>query len=163
MAPPGSPFVDPANDGFGAAWDAVDVELTGRMTAAFATAGSWRDRLEAMLGAGLRFLAADEALARLYLIDVFFAGAEVRLHRQAALDRLVVAIDLGRREPCAPERLTPFISEGVAGGVWFSVSQMVGAGRCAELTSRLPELMHFVVLPYLGAEAARSELDCPPR
>ena len=152
----------PAEERFAAAWDAADAEFGERMAAAFETSGPWRDRIRAALEAGLRFLAADAERARLYVADVNFAAADVRARRQAALARLGAMVDLGRGERRDPRRVPATIADGIVGGVWHRVQSLVGAGRVAELPDELPTLMYFVVLPYLGLEAAEEELRRPP-
>lgn len=157
-----SRLVDPEDARFAATWEAVDRELGRRMSAAYASPGPWRARVRAALDACLHLLAEDEQVARLYLTDVFFAGEDLRRRRQEALDRLTAMIDRGRREPSAPDGLTPFIAEGIAGGLWFNVNCLIEAGRGAELRGLLPELMYLVVLPYLGREVALEELGDSP-
>lgn len=146
---------------FAAEWEAANAELIRRMTAAFERPGPWRDRIRDALAAALRFLAEDEPRAHLYLTDVLFAEESVRRRRQSGMERLGEMIDLGRVE--AGDREFPSVmADGVAGGVWHCVHHFIRIGLTARLPQELPQLMYFVVLPYLGLEAAREELRRPP-
>ena len=145
---------------FAAAWEAANEELAERMTAAFAPAAAWRDRVRAALAAALDFLAEDEPRARLYVSEVLFAEEGVRRRRQSGMERLSAMIDCGREEMGGRD-LPSVVADGVAGGIWQCVHHAIRTGRTAELPADLPQLMYFVVLPYLGLEAAQEELRRP--
>jgi len=142
---------------FAAVWTSIDVQLSVQMRSGFTVPGGWRERMRNALGVGLRFLAEDEGRARLYLAEFHFAGDGVRIPRASALERLAGLIDRGREEPTAPERLPGTLAEAIAGGIWHRVADLVRAGRAAELPDELPNLMYFVVMPFLGREAAQEE------
>ena len=144
---------------FLAVWDVVDVELSRRVADAFEERpGPWRERFRAALDAGLRFLAADEGRARLYVTDALYAGEEVAERRRRSLQRLAELIDRARVEMADPERVPSLIADGIAGGIWHRVFRLVGAGRYAELPAELPDLMYVAVLPYCDAHVAEEEL-----
>jgi hypothetical protein len=146
---------------FAAVWEAANAELARRMAAAFERPGPWRDRIRAALDAALRFLSEDEERARLYVAEVLFAEEDVRRRRQSGMERLSAMIDRGRAE--AGDRALPsVVADGVAGGVWHCVHRFIRAGHTAALPEELPQLMYFVVLPYLGLDAALEELRRPP-
>jgi AcrR family transcriptional regulator len=149
------------DDCFTATWEATDAELWDRMASAFAAAEPWRTGMRAALTAALVYLAEDAATARLYVAEVFFAGEAVRERRRATMERFAAMIDLGRGESPGASSMPAMVADGVAGGVWHCVYQLVAAGRSSELPAELPKLMYLVVLPYLGVRAAEEELGIP--
>ncbi len=139
-------------------WKEIDAELDRRIAAALDSPGPWRERLRAALDASLRFLAADEGRARLYVTEILFSGGEVTELRMRPIERLASIVDLGRAEMADPARLPPLIATAIAGGVWHRIVRLVQAGRNAELPAELSDLMYVCVLPYADAETAQEEL-----
>jgi AcrR family transcriptional regulator len=146
-------------DCFSNVWDAVDVELRGRMTAAFARRTDWQDRLREALSAGLEYLADDESRAKVYVSEAVYVNEALRDRQRDALTRLCTMVDLGRDGAPGSSRTLGGIAEAVAGAVWHRVQQLVQAGRSAELREEVPRLMYVAVLPYRGAAAAEAELS----
>jgi AcrR family transcriptional regulator len=145
-------------DCFSSAWDAVDAELRGRMTAAFDGGGDWQDRLREALSAGLDYLAADEGRARIYVAEAVYVSEDLRDRQRGALARLSRMVDLGRDGAPEPSRTLAGIAEAVSGAIWHRVQQLVQAGRTVELREEVPRLMYVAVIPYRGAAAAEAEL-----
>ena len=97
------------------------------------------DKLDRLLGSYLQTLADNPALARVFLVEVFAAGADAIRQRHESLERFVDLLAalygdadglLGR----APEQR--FAAEVLVGAVSSMVTTMVGTGE----TKRLPEL-----------------------
>ena len=128
---------------------------------------AWRVRVRAALHVLLGFVEEEPARGRLLVVESLRAGPEALERRSRVLAELILAVDAGRHEN-APLRaqasgsgLTPLTAEGVVGSVLSIVhARLVGGGHLAlvELTN---PLMSMIVLPYLGAAAARRELDRP--
>jgi AcrR family transcriptional regulator len=75
-------------DCFLAAYEAASEELLARVREAHASAGDdWLGRTRAGIHAYLRWLAADPALARVYLVEVAAAGPRALERREALRDR----------------------------------------------------------------------------
>ncbi len=75
-------------DCFLAAYEAASEELLGRVREAHASADDdWLERTRAGIHAYLRWLAADPALARVYLVEVAAAGPVALERREALRDR----------------------------------------------------------------------------
>jgi AcrR family transcriptional regulator len=73
---------------FLAAYEAASEELLARVREAHASAGDdWMERTRAGIHAYLRWLAADPALARVYLVEVAAAGPVALERREALRDR----------------------------------------------------------------------------
>ena len=143
---------------FAAAWINVNAELSRRMASAFRRREDWQDRLRDALLAGLKFLAADEGRARLYVVEVVYVSDGMRDRQRDAMARLSSTIDLGRDESPGEDRVSPEISDAVAGAIWHRIHQLVQNGRVGELTGEVGRFMYIAVLPYRGAVEAEAEL-----
>jgi hypothetical protein len=152
---------DPADAAFAAEWFKVDAELSERMGAAFVTEGPWRERIRTSCATALAYFAEDPARARLYVVDSLFAGKNVLDARQEAIERLGAMIDAGKAETTKLPGRPWIVAVAVAGGVWNRVQALIREERAAELPGELPQLMYFIVLPYLGTEIAFEELERP--
>jgi len=128
---------------------------------------AWRVRVRAALHALLGFVEDEPARGRLLVVESLRAGPEALERRSRVLAELIFAVDAGRGESERSAALTPLTAEGVVGSVLSVIharllvpARVVGGGRLAlvELTN---PLMSMIVLPYLGAAAARRELDRP--
>jgi AcrR family transcriptional regulator len=122
---------------------------------------AWRVRIRAALHALLRFVEEEPARGRLLVVESLRAGPEALERRSRVLAELIAAVDAGRRENASGSGLTPLSAEGVVGSVLSVIhARLVKGGRPAlvELTN---PLMSMIALPYLGAAAARRELDRP--
>ena len=121
----------------------------------------WRVRIRLVLYALLCFLEDDPARGRLLVVEAPGAGSVALERRARVLGELFEAVDGGRAEAGHTAALTPVTAEGLVGSVLAVVhARLVGSAspRLVELTN---PLMSMIVLPYLGAAAARKELDRP--
>jgi DNA-binding MarR family transcriptional regulator len=130
-----------------------------RATAAFQAQEGWLDRVRAGLLALLEFFDEQPALARFLLVHSAQAGPAVSSARSQALDRLTRVLD-DERGP-ARSYPPPLTAQAVVSGVLGVLHERLSGpdpGANVELTG---PLMSFIVLPFLGANAARSELRGP--
>jgi DNA-binding MarR family transcriptional regulator len=96
------------------------------------------------------------------VVEALAAGERVRERRTQVLEQLVAVIDRGRSlasEASQPPQVT---AEGIVGAVFAVLHTRLLDGAKQPLTSLLRPLMSMIVLPYLGARAARRELRRPP-
>jgi AcrR family transcriptional regulator len=145
-------------DCFSAAWDELDAELLEGMESAFDSVPDWPDRLRAALGAGMGILATDERRARFYVSEVLRVDDRMRDRQHLAMERLSVAIDLGR-EGADSDQAPRGVSDAISGAIWHRVRQLVQSGRASHLPAQVPRFMYLAVLPYRGPAAAQAELD----
>jgi AcrR family transcriptional regulator len=122
----------------------------------------WRDRMRATAYVLLRFLRADERVARLAAVEVQHAGADSQRLFQQTFSRLVELIDEGSEEAGGPESPSLATAIGVGGVVFARVQEAVSKGELGLGEEEIPELMYGAVFPYLGAAAAEEELHAPP-
>ena len=122
----------------------------------------WRDRMRTTAYVLLRFLRADERVARLAAVEVQHAGEDSQRLFQQTFSRLVELIDEGSDEAGGPESPSLATAIGVGGVVFARVQEAVSKGELGLGEEEIPELMYAAVFPYLGAEAAEEELHAPP-
>jgi AcrR family transcriptional regulator len=138
------------------------IERAGRCVLdAYDPQARWVQRVRTALIAFLQFLDGEHGTGRLLIVGSLGAGAGALERRRIVLAQIVAAIDMGRAESKNGQGLPPLTGEGVIGGVLSVLhSRLVQSdpGSLVELTG---PLMGMIVLPYLGAAAARRELERP--
>jgi AcrR family transcriptional regulator len=135
-----------------------------RRAAEAARAGltSWRERLRATAYALFRYLAEDERVTHLTVVEVRRAGDRSALLIGEGIEELIDLLDEGRNEPEAPANLTRATAESVAGGLFNRIYVSFGRGEQPVEVEVVPQAMYAAVLPYLGAQAAMAELEIAP-
>jgi AcrR family transcriptional regulator/DNA-binding MarR family transcriptional regulator len=118
----------------------------------------WRSRTRAALHALLSFLEEEPARGQLLVVEAQAAGREALERRAQVLTELIDAVDEGRAESGRTAALTPLTAEGLVGSVLAVVHARIVNGRTPGLVELTNPLMSTIVLPYLGAAAARQEL-----
>jgi AcrR family transcriptional regulator len=136
--------------------DVVD-RLQAQLGAAGLQALPWRERLRAGLWEILSFLDGEPALARTCVIQALRGDRLVLERRESILTRLALAIDAGRAHSPRAAEITPLTAEGLVGAAFAIVHGRLLKGERRPLTDLHGELMAMIVLPYLGAAAARRE------
>jgi AcrR family transcriptional regulator len=124
----------------------------------------WRERVRSALAALLDLFQEDPPLARVCLVETLKAGPAVSEFRRRVLDVLASAIDEGRQEAKVSAEPPPLTAQSTVGGAVSVLHARILEGDPAPLTDLLNPLMSMIVHPYLGAAAARRELehDVPP-
>ena len=150
---------DSKEDCFLAAYDVLLDNLLGEATAAFETnAGSpWAERVAAALEALLTHLSRHPDEARFAIVEVLAAGPKALTRRDAALRQFTGFLESGRSETSF--ELPGITSIAVAGGVNELLYSEILHGAASRLPSRLPDLMFWITLPYLGAEGAAAQRE----
>jgi AcrR family transcriptional regulator len=127
---------------------------------AYHGAGAWKDKIRAGLVAALAFLDEHPHLGQLCVVDIFAAGPAALTYRARVLSHLADAVD-GGHEP-SEANPTDLTAECVVGGVLAVLHSRLLLRDVAEpLVELLGPLTAFIVLPYLGANAAREEVLRP--
>ncbi len=121
----------------------------------------WRTRMRSSLIALLGYLDDQPEAARLLVVESLAAGPRAFELRAHVLARAVAAIDEGREAARKGVEPPPLTAEGIVGGVLAILHQRMLEGARQPLAELLNPLMGMVVLPYLGAAAARAELEQP--
>lgn len=146
-------------DCFLAAYDVLLENLLGEAGNAFeSNPGSpWAERIRVALEALLAHLAAHPEEARFAIVEVLAAGPKALARRDAALRQFTGFLESGRSETAV--ELPGITSLAVAGGINELLYSEILHGAIARLPGRLPDLMFWVTLPFLGAEGATAERE----
>jgi AcrR family transcriptional regulator len=154
-------------DCFLAVFDQAIDQLSTLVGDAYERESGWREGVRAGLLAMLRFMDEEPGLARICVVEALGAGPRVLKRRTQVLAQLKKVIDEGRASPGArvaraTEESPDVTAEGVIGAVFAVLhTRLLARGR-EPLTALLGPLMGMIVLPYLGARAASSELARKP-
>jgi AcrR family transcriptional regulator len=150
---------DSKEDCFLAAYDVLLGNLLGDTANAYESrpGAPWAERIAAGLGALLEHLAAHPDEARFAIVEVLAAGPRAIARRDAALRQFTGFLEAGRSETAV--ELPGITSLSLAGGVNELLYSEILHGAAARLPSRLPELMFWITLPFLGSERAAAERD----
>lgn len=138
--------------------EAIDC-LSRYVLTAYRRGGSWREQMRAGLEALLAFLEEEPFMGRLVVVEALGTGPEALRRRQQLLAEAVDAIDEGRGEGKRGNDPPGLAAEGVLGGVLGVLHARLTSSEEAPLVGLAGELMGMVVLPYLGAAAARREVE----
>jgi AcrR family transcriptional regulator len=150
---------DSKEDCFLAAYDVLLGNLLGEATEAFESrSGSpWAERVSASLEALLEHLSKHPDEARFAIVEVLAAGPKALTRRDAALRQFTGFLEPGRSETSV--ELPGITSIAVAGGVNELLYSEILHGAVARLPNRLPDLMFWITLPFLGAEGATAQRE----
>lgn len=146
-------------DCFLAAYDVLLGNLLVEATEAFESkpGASWAERISVGLETLLEHLSRHPDEARFAIVEVLAAGPKALARRDAALRQFTGFLEAGRSETSV--ELPGITSLAVAGGVNELLYSEILHGAVGRLPSRLPDLMFWVTLPFLGAEGAAAERE----
>lgn len=141
-----------------AAFDDALAQASARVEAAGRQEG-WLERARAGVLALLELFDEQPALAALLVVGSAEAGPLLRARRDEVLAGLARLLDDER----APARRypPPLTAEAVVSGVLGVLHAQLARSDHGSLVELCNQLMSFIVLPFLGAGAARRELSRP--
>jgi AcrR family transcriptional regulator len=115
----------------------------------------WALRVRAGIDSLLTLLAADPALASIFLVEGLRAGRGVYDRYQAAVETFVGY--LREDAPPAPDgdEVPAATDEAVVGGIASLLGRRVLAGEAEQIVELEPVVLEFALTPYLGATEAR--------
>jgi AcrR family transcriptional regulator len=121
--------------------------------------GGWLERVRAGVVALLQFFDEQPKLAALLVVHSAEAGPVLRARRSEVLARLAWLLDDER----APARRypPPLTAEAVVSGALGVITERLAQRKPRPLVEMSGSLMSFIVTPFLGAGAARRELERP--
>jgi len=142
---------------FFAAYEAAIERIRERVVAACGAhpRGEWAARVRDAIGALLALLAAEPALASLALVEGLRAGRGVYDRYQAAVESFIPYLRDGAPPAPGGELVPVSRDEAVVGGIASLLARRVLAGEAEELEQLRPDVLEFVLTPYLGAAEAR--------
>jgi AcrR family transcriptional regulator len=146
---------------FLAAFDDGIARVAREVVPAYEGAGTWREKIRAALCALLQVLDYEPGMGRLVVVETLGAGPLALERRARSLAQVVTVVDEGRREGKRGDGPPPLTAEGIAGAVFSVIHTRMVEGDRRPLVMLVNPLTSMIVLPYLGAAAARGELDRP--
>jgi AcrR family transcriptional regulator len=143
---------------FLAAYEAAGGELFARVREAHSGTSAWIDRMRDGISAYLRWLAAEPALARVFLIEVAAAGPRAAECRERLRDRYAELMrelqDQARAEIPSLPRLPAEIFHALVAAVDELVVRRIREGRAEELPELEPVLLYLQVALLAGPQVA---------
>jgi AcrR family transcriptional regulator len=127
-------------DCFLAAYEAAGEELFRRVLEAHGTSDDWMERTRAGIAAYLRWLAAEPALARVFLIEVAAAGPRAAQARERLRDRYAVLMRDRQEEARADISSLPVLPDEVFHAAVAAVDELVVRHIRESSAESLPEL-----------------------
>ena len=121
----------------------------------------WRERVRHGLWAILTFFDREPALARVCIVQSARGGGETLERRAEVFSQLARVIDEGRVAGSRKAEPPALTAEGLVGAAHAILYERVLKRSDEPLVELLPGLMSMIVLPYLGAAAARREQARP--
>jgi AcrR family transcriptional regulator len=146
-------------DCFLATYDVLLGNLLGDTARGFESkpGAPWAERIAAVFGELPKHLAEHPDEARYAIVEVLAAGPKALARRDAALRQFTGFLDGGRAETSV--ELPGITSLSIAGGINELLYSEILHGATASLPARLPDLMFWIALPFLGPERAALERD----
>jgi AcrR family transcriptional regulator len=146
-------------DCFLAAYDVLVGNLLGDTATGFESkpGAPWAERITAGMQALIDHLAEHPDEARFAIVEVLAAGPKALARRDAAIRQFTGFLESGRAETSV--ELPGITTLSVAGGINELLYSEILHGAVSRLPSRLPDLMFWIVLPFLGSEGAAAERD----
>lgn len=149
--------------GFSHAFEAAMARLGREVDEACAEQGDWPHGVAAGIGAALELGARDPAAMQLLTVDVFDEGAPGALRYRRLIDDFAARLTAGREHWSGPTELPPVFEEALVGAIATPIAEAVRMGREDDLPEIAPELVEFVLTPYLGVAAAKRVGGLQPR
>jgi AcrR family transcriptional regulator len=134
-------------------------EALSRVVEAAGMAASWPRRIKAGLTAFLAYVEEEPALARTCMVEALAAGPAPLERYEESRQAFLSLFRLGRGVSPYGGDLPETLEEALVGGVFWILYQRLSASSPEAIPGLLPELVEFVLTPYLGAEAAREAAE----
>jgi AcrR family transcriptional regulator len=130
-------------------------EALRRVVTAAGEVESWPARVEAGLAAFLAAVAEEPALARTCFVEALSAGPAAVEGYEESLQAFNPLFRIGRKVSPHGDRLPSTLEETLTGGVFWVIYQRIVSGDTERIEELLPELVEFILTPYVGARSAK--------
>jgi AcrR family transcriptional regulator len=143
-------------EAFLTAFDAVIDHLKALISDAIdKNSGDWPQQVIAALRTGLEFFAGEPELARFCLLEPVSATPQIAIRFREAVLEAVPALEYGRADAEAGASLPASTEDSLIGGVVALAGRSVLTGDPAGLPGVLPDVVEFVLSPYVGPTRAQ--------
>jgi len=147
--------VQKPREDFASAFEAAFARLQVALLEACRRQGDWPAKTGAGIAAGMEFAAADPAAAAVLTNEAMAEGADGHARYERLVTYLSERLAQGREERAEDELLPVITERAMAGAVLTLIAQRVDQGKASELPALAPEVIQFVLTPYLGGDEAR--------
>jgi AcrR family transcriptional regulator/DNA-binding MarR family transcriptional regulator len=149
-------------DCFLAAYDDAFARARAIAASAYSQQADWRTGVRAALSCLLELIDDQPGLARLCVVHSLGAGERVQLRREELMAGLAETIDLGGQAATDAPDMPRLTAEAIVGGIHSVIHRRLLRRDGQSLLDLIGPLAGMIVLPYLGADAAREERARPP-
>jgi AcrR family transcriptional regulator/DNA-binding MarR family transcriptional regulator len=146
-------------DCFLAAFEQALSYASQRVIPAHEAEKAWRERIRAGLVALLSFLDEEPRMGRVLIAESLAGGPRTLARRSEVIAQLTSIVEQGAAQGKSSFTPSPLTGEGVVGGVLAVIQARLAEQSHAPLVELTNPLMSMIVLPYMGAGAARRELQ----
>ena len=140
---------------FATAFEAAFARLQVVLELACAEAAPWPRRAAAATRGALELAAAEPETAALLTVAPLEHGRDGAERYERLMSYLAGLLEAGRAESPYGSELPPTIERSLAGGVATIVANRVGRGKRENLVALAPEVVQFLLTPYVGTEEAK--------
>jgi AcrR family transcriptional regulator len=147
-------------DCFLAAFDNAIGRLAKTVIPAYEQKGTWQTKIRSALTALLEHLDREPGTGRLVIVETLGAGHNALEHRRRGIAQIITIVNQGRNENKTGAS-APLTAEGVVGGALSVLHARLTQPDPGNLIELINPLTSMIVLPYLGAAAARKEIERP--
>jgi AcrR family transcriptional regulator len=141
---------------FLATYDIAAEWLCERVEDAAAAEQAWPSGIRAGVAEAMRLLSANPEIAHLIVVEAQQAGSAARRRRRDCITRLAATLRANR--PPSTE-LPADLEELLVGGALAHVARYVEDGHVARLSDATPELVQYMLIPYLDPGESRRIAD----
>lgn len=137
-------------------------DFKDRVRAAYAAGGPWPEGLRAAAYESVRWIADYQDAAWWGTVGVLEVGEPARAYRDGVFAWAARLIEAGREVAPNPDQVPRGASVMTVGAIVETLGRRVQGTLDDDPVAAVPRLMYAAVLPYLGEEAARRELEIAP-
>jgi AcrR family transcriptional regulator len=138
--------------------EAVAGALESVSTACAEVKGKFPERLSAGVQALVGYLESDRDLARACIIEGPAAGPAIGDRFEGLIARFAELLRAARADADATD-LADTVEEAVVGGLYWLLYYALLEGDGDSLEPMVPQLIEFSLIPFVGADAARSAIS----
>lgn len=149
------PIATPPPDDFSNAFEAAFARLQVAVEHASGQKREWPAKAAAAVTAALEFAAANPGEAELMTNEALSRGTEGIARHERMIGYAAERLSTGRVVRRENSHLPDITEQALVGGLVMLIAQRLEQGTHAELPDAAPEMIEFVLTPYLGAEEAR--------
>ena len=137
-------------------------DFKARVRAAYGAGGPWPGSLRAAAYESVRWIASYQDAAWWGTVGVLEVGEAARAYRDSVFTWAGRLIEAGREVAPNPDQVPRGASVMAVGAIVETLGRRVQGTILDDPVPAVPRLMYAAVLPYLGEEAARRELEIVP-